>query len=291
MDIAKSDGNAAGGGGVGILLDPATSQRDRPALHPVVAAGVHRLERRLIGGAALGAGEDVDQAMADQLRLGAAPQFHRTATDGHDALVGVKRVEGLADRLQHLAQPAFGLAQRLLGRLGAGDVDMNAHHAQRGAGGVALDLGLGGDPAYPLARRDDPVFGGIFARVAEDGVAEIGVDTGAVLGMDAVDPGLVRLVGGLGRQAVNGEVFGGAIVAELPAAQVDLEAADAADALRPRQFALTILVPGRGRPHALAVHADVHGAETRTQGAEDRCMGREKFNPAGQTGEERGMIR
>ena len=48
----------------------------------------------------------------------------------------------------------------------------------------------------------------------------------AILGMDAVDPVLVGLVGRLGRQAVNEQIFGGAAVLDA-VAEIDFETADA----------------------------------------------------------------
>ena len=62
----------------------------------------------------------------------------------------------------------------------------------------------------------------------------------AILGMDSVDPFLVGLVGRLGRQAVNQQIFGGAAILEA-VAEIDFEPADAGDALDPRQFRLALL--------------------------------------------------
>ena len=62
----------------------------------------------------------------------------------------------------------------------------------------------------------------------------------AILGMDSLDPFLVGLVGRLGRQAVNQEIFGGAAVLDA-VAEIDFESADAGDALDPRQFRLAFL--------------------------------------------------
>ncbi len=72
----------------------------------------------------------------------------------------------------------------------------------------------------------------------------------AVLGMDSTDPFLVGFVGGLGRQAVNQEIFRGAAILDA-VAEIDFETADAGDALDPRQFRFAFLQgamrPGRAR--------------------------------------------
>ena len=62
----------------------------------------------------------------------------------------------------------------------------------------------------------------------------------AILGMDSADPFLVGLVGRLGRQAVNQQIFGGAAILDA-VAEIDFETADAGDALDPRQFRLALL--------------------------------------------------
>ena len=48
----------------------------------------------------------------------------------------------------------------------------------------------------------------------------------AIVGMDSADPFLVGLVGRLGRQAVNQQIFGGAAVLDA-VTEIDFETADA----------------------------------------------------------------
>ena len=67
----------------------------------------------------------------------------------------------------------------------------------------------------------------------------------AIVGMDAVDPILIGLVGRLGRQPVDEEIFGGAAVLDA-VAEIDFEAADAGDALDPRQLRLAFLQRAMG---------------------------------------------
>ena len=67
----------------------------------------------------------------------------------------------------------------------------------------------------------------------------------AILGMDSADPFLVGLVGRLGRQAVNQEIFGGAAVLDA-VAEIDFETADAGDALDPRQLRFAFLQRAMG---------------------------------------------
>ena len=62
----------------------------------------------------------------------------------------------------------------------------------------------------------------------------------AILGMNSVDPILVGLVGRVGRQPVDDEVFRGTAVLEA-VAEVDLDATDTADALDPGEFCLAFL--------------------------------------------------
>ena len=62
----------------------------------------------------------------------------------------------------------------------------------------------------------------------------------AIVGMDSADPFLVGLVGRLGRQAVNQQIFGGAAVLDA-VTEIDFETADTGDALDPRQFRFALL--------------------------------------------------
>src|SRR4029077_15568565 len=67
----------------------------------------------------------------------------------------------------------------------------------------------------------------------------------AIVGMDAIDPILVALVPGVGRQAVDDEVFGRTAILEA-FAKIDFDAADLADALDARQFRLALLQHAKG---------------------------------------------
>src|SRR5438445_13863041 len=62
----------------------------------------------------------------------------------------------------------------------------------------------------------------------------------AILGMNSADPFLVGLVGRVGRQAVNQQIFGGAAILDA-VAEIDFETADAGDALDPHQLRLAFL--------------------------------------------------
>ena len=135
----------------------------------------------------------------------------------------------------------LALAQRLARERLGGDVDMGADEANGAAVAVALELGDNADPAdLAVAGADDAVFGGVvFVRPGQriEEVLDRGV---AILGMDAVDPILMRLVGGIRRQPVEHQIFRRAAVLEA-FAEVDLEAADLADALDTRQLCLALL--------------------------------------------------
>ncbi len=92
----------------------------------------------------------------------------------------------------------LALAQRLAREHLGGDVDMGADEADGAAVPVALDLGDDADPAgLAVVGADDAVFGGVVLARPGERIEEV-LDGGvAILGMDAIDPILVRLVGGL----------------------------------------------------------------------------------------------
>ena len=122
-----------------------------------------------------------------------------------------------------------------------GDVDMGADQPQRASLAVALDLGDDVDPArLAVVRPHDAVFGGIVLVAAGKRIEKMFDRAFAVVGMDALDPVLVGFVGRIRRQAVDDEIFGRAAVLEA-VAEIDFDAADAADALDPRQFRFAFL--------------------------------------------------
>lgn len=135
----------------------------------------------------------------------------------------------------------LALAQRRARQRLVGNVDVGADEADRAAVLVALDLGDDPDPAgLAVAGTDDAVFSAVvFARSGES-LEEMLDGRVAIAGMDAVDPGLVRLVRGLRRQAVDHQIFGRATVLEA-FAEIDLDAADLADALDACQLGLALL--------------------------------------------------
>ena len=117
--------------------------------------------------------------------------------DGHRGAVGDQ------------AEALLAFAKRFLGQHPVGDVDVRADQTERAAVAVALDLG---DHPYPfrlaVVRPHDPVFGGIVFVLACDGVEKLLDRRFAVLGVDAIDPSLMRLGGRVRRQAMEDEVFG-----------------------------------------------------------------------------------
>ena len=135
-----------------------------------------------------------------------------------------------------LAFAQGGLRQHL-----RGDVAVCADQAQRAAVAVALDLGDDADPAHrAVIRPHDPVFGRIVLALALQDAEQMLDRALAIVGMDSADPFLVSLVGRLGRQAVNQQVFGRAAVLDA-VTEIDFESADAGDALDPRQLRFAFL--------------------------------------------------
>ena len=149
--------------------------------------------------------------------------------DGHRGAVGDQ------------AEAFLAFAKGFLGQHAVGDVDVRADQTERMAIAVALDLG---DHPYPfclaVVRPHDPIFGGIVFVAASDGVKKMLDRRFAILGVDAIDPSLMRLSSRVRRQAMEDEVFGRAAIAET-FAKVDLDAADPADALDARKLGLALL--------------------------------------------------
>ena len=74
--------------------------------------------------------------------------------------------------------------------------------------GVALDRGANRNPAHlAVNRTNDPVLHRVVAHVACDRIAEFLLGYLAIVGMDTPHPVLMRLMGRVGQQAVNGEIF------------------------------------------------------------------------------------
>ena len=96
---------------------------------------------------------------------------------------------------------------------------------------VALDGGSDRDPAHlAVNRTNDPVLHRVVAHVAGDRIAEFLLGDFAILGMDTPHPVFMRLIGCIGQQPVNGEIFRRTSIAKT-GSEVDFEAADAADLL------------------------------------------------------------
>src|SRR5260370_25596158 len=149
--------------------------------------------------------------------------------DGHRGTVGDQ------------AEAFLALAKRLLGQHAVGDVDVRADQTERTAIAVALDLGDHPNPfRLAVVRADDPVFGGIVFVPARDGIEKMPDRRLAILGVDAIDPSLMRLGGRVRRQAMEDEVFGRAAIAET-FAKLDFDATDPADALDARHLGLALL--------------------------------------------------
>ena len=145
-----------------------------------------------------------------------------------------------------LAVSLLALPKRLLRHHLLGDIAVRADQADGRSILVALDGGFDRNPPrLAVARPDDPVLHAVFAHVAGDGIAEFPFGGFAVLGMDALHPVLMGLVGGIRRQPVNQQIFRRPAVAEA-GAEVDLEPADPADLLHPRQFGLALPQGGGG---------------------------------------------
>ena len=139
------------------------------------------------------------------------------------------------------AEALLAFAQGRLRQHLRGDVEIGADQAQRAAVAVALDLGDDADPAgRAVIRPHDAVFGRIVLALALQHAEQMLDRSLAIVGMDSADPFLIGLVGRLGRQAVNQEIFGGAAVLDA-VAEIDFETADAGDALDPRQFRFAFL--------------------------------------------------
>ena len=118
---------------------------------------------------------------------------------------------------------------------------MGADQPQRASLAVAFDLGDDVDPArLAVVRPHDAVGGGIVLVAAGKGIEKLFDRALAIAGMDPLDPFFVGFVGRIRRQAVDDEIFRRAAVLE-SVAEVDLDAADAPDALDPRQFGFAFL--------------------------------------------------
>ena len=118
---------------------------------------------------------------------------------------------------------------------------MGADQPQRASLAVAFDLGDDVDPArLAIARPHDAIGSGIILVTAGKGVEKLFDRAFAVVGMDALDPVFMGFVGRIRRQAVDDEIFRRAAILE-SVAEVDFDAADAPDALDPREFRLAFL--------------------------------------------------
>ena len=151
------------------------------------------------------------------------------------------------------AKALLAFAQGRLRQHLRGDVAIGADQAQRAAVAVALDLGDDADPAgRAVIRPHDAVFGRIVLALALQDAEQMLDRSLAILGMDSTDPFLVALVGRVGRQAVNQEIFGGAAVLDA-VTEIDFETADAGDALDPRQLGFALLQRAVGASRSFAI--------------------------------------
>ena len=162
-----------------------------------------------------------------------------------------------------LAVALLALPQRLLRQHLLGDVGVGPDQADRLALFVALDGGLDRNPArLAVARANDAVLHAVFAHAARDGVAEFPFGRLAILRMDAVHPVFMGLIDGVRRQAVNQQIFRRPPVAKA-GPQIDLETADPAELLHPRQLGLALPEHRGGKviPGHVAAHHE-HAAYT-----------------------------
>ena len=144
------------------------------------------------------------------------------------------------------AEALLAFAQGSLRQHLSGDVAIGADQAQRTAVAVAVDLGDDTDPAgLAVVRPHDAIFGRIVLALALQDAEQMLDRSLAILGMDPADPFLVGLVGRLGRQAVNQQIFGRAAVLDA-VTEIDFETADPGDALDPRQLGLAFLQGAMG---------------------------------------------
>ena len=151
--------------------------------------------------------------------------------------VGDEQRKGVGDR----AKPPFAFLHGLFRKLSIGDVQVGADKLQRATLTVALDFRDHSDPpCLAVARSNDPIFGFVVGVGAGDGGQKVLLDPLSVLWMNARDPLLVGFGEGARGKAVEVEIFRRAVTAEAMR-EVDLQSADAADALNPRklQFAVT----------------------------------------------------
>src|SRR6185436_9037533 len=94
-------------------------------------------------------------------------------------------------------------------------VDIRADQTQRLAVRGALNLRTNTDPAHlAVAWADDAIFQPILAAIAANGIAELPLGHFAIIRMDTQQPVLMRLIRGLGREAVAQQLFARAPAAE-----------------------------------------------------------------------------
>ena len=143
----------------------------------------------------------------------------------------------VGDQAKALLAFPQGLARQHL----VGEVDMGADQPDRSTVMIALDLGNDANPSRAaVVGTDDAVFGGVVLILARDRVEKLPLRLLAIIGVKTPDPVVVGLVGRFGRQSVDDEIFRRAAVAKA-VAKIDLDAADTADPLDPRQLRLAVL--------------------------------------------------
>ena len=134
-------------------------------------------------------------------------------------------------------------ARPLLGKLALGNVDMRADHGDRLARVVTLDFRHSADPPHvAVARANDAVLGSVVRGAAGDRAEEALDRAGAIVRVEALHPGLVRLDPCFRGQPVKPDIFWRSVSQEI-VAHVDPHAADAADLLHPRQRELPLTEP------------------------------------------------
>ena len=172
-------------------------------------------------------------------------------------LVGeAARAVQLADPHRHRCavgdQPEalFALLEQFLRQRSFGDVHMGADQPKRFACFVTLDLRFGGDPSHlPIAGPDDPVFGRISCIGAVHGRQKMIECPLAVVGMNSLDPAVVR-IDHVRAQAVDLLIGEGALSAAEVVPEVDGDPSDPGYSLHAGEIILAILQGSFG-DHAL----------------------------------------
>ncbi len=183
--------------------------------HPREIVGVNQIGHQIGGERG-----ELLRAVAD--RLGAAA-VHEQVSAGLE----IVDVEDAREDVHDLVDQTVALAAGDLGFLAVRHVAMRAEEAGRVAGGVALDLDEHLHPAdRAVVGADDAVLGLVLRPVSRDRIEKSFLGAAAILGMDPVHPGVMRLVDGLRPQPMQHQILRRTVVQELAIDHVDFVAAE-----------------------------------------------------------------